>query len=56
MADFLSLLDMGKHTAYVWACYGFVGICLMGLIISLLTEGRSLKRAMIKEGLLNESK
>lgn len=51
MTEFLNLLDMGKHTTYVWVCYGFVAICLIGLIASLLIEGSSLKRAMNAEGL-----
>lgn len=52
MAEFLSLLDMGKHTVYVWACYGFVAICLLGLVVSLVVEGKSLKQAMVTEGLI----
>lgn len=52
MAEFLNLLDMGKHTVYVWACYGFVALCLIGLIIALVSEGRGLKRAMTREGLI----
>ena len=51
MADFLNLFDMGKHTVYVWACYGFVAVCLTGLILSLIFEGGGLKQAMIREGL-----
>lgn len=51
MAEFLNLFDMGKHTVYVWACYGFVAVCLLGLIVSLIVEGKGLKRAMIAEGL-----
>ncbi|MDM1545765.1 heme exporter protein CcmD [Ignatzschineria indica] len=51
MAEFLSLFDMGKHTVYVWSCYAFVTICLLGLIVSLIAEGRNLKRAMKAEGL-----
>ncbi len=55
LSDFVTLFDMGKHTAYVWACYGFVAICLLGLIVSLWTESRSLKRAMEQEGINNDS-
>ncbi len=56
MSAFLDLLHMGKHTAYVWSCYGFVAICLIGLLTALIMEGRSLKRAMLKEGITNGSK
>ena len=56
MSAFLDLLNMGKHTAYVWSCYGFVAICLIGLIVALITEGRSLKQAMLQEGMDNGSK
>ncbi len=56
MSTFLDLLDMGKHTAYVWSCYGFVAICLTGLIVALIIEGRSLKKAMLQEGIEDGSK
>lgn len=52
MAEFLNLFDMGKHTVYVWTCYGFLALCLIGLIVTLRSEGKGLKRAMMKEGLM----
>ncbi|WP_084331467.1 heme exporter protein CcmD [Ignatzschineria larvae DSM 13226] len=56
MSVFLDLLNMGKHTAYVWSCYGFVAICLIGLIVALIMEGRNLKKAMLQEGVEYGSK
>lgn len=56
MSVFLDLLNMGKHTAYVWSCYGFVATCLIGLIVALIMEGRNLKKAMLQEGMEYGSK
>ncbi len=48
---FAQFLQMGKHGLYVWSSYAFFAICFVGLIVTLIKEGRDIQKAFIQEGL-----
>ena len=40
-------MDLGKHAATIWMCYGVVTLVLGGLILWLNLEGRRLARQLV---------
>lgn len=50
--SFSEFLQMGRHGLYVWLAYGFFALSISGLILSLVLEGKALKKELKQEGLL----
>ncbi len=39
-------MDLGKHAATIWMCYGVVALVISGLILWLNLDGRRLARQL----------
>lgn len=48
---FAQFLQMGKHGLYVWSSYAFFAVSILGLIVTLIKEGRDIQKTFIQEGL-----
>ena len=53
------MIDLGKHTVFIWSSYALVAVVLAGLIAWLISDGARLRRRLAEldaQGVTRRSK